>query len=112
MTLILGIFYFWSSEVWHNDLGLVIVMDLEMESKKSELLALLNKECHEYCLIPTSEVQHKREKKQFINGLMTAARVMGISYDDLNDIIEAMPEPKFNSLDEKLTTPTYIRNDM
>ncbi|MCG7496414.1 hypothetical protein MHO82_06035 [Vibrio sp. Of7-15] len=83
-----------------------------MESKKSEMLALLNKECHEYCLIPTNDIQHKREKKQFINGLMTASRVMGISYDELNEVIEAMPKPKFSSLDDKLAIPTYIRNNL
>ncbi|MGF1724893.1 hypothetical protein [Photobacterium nomapromontoriensis] len=83
-----------------------------MGSPKADLLALLVKECHEYCLIPTSEEQKKRDKKSFINGLMTASRIVGISYDELNNIVEAMPKSTFASLEDKLAIPTYIRNQM
>ncbi|EIV8651628.1 hypothetical protein CGH02_23905 [Vibrio parahaemolyticus] len=82
-----------------------------MESHREELLALLSKECGEYSSIPESEQQQKRDKKSFINGLMTACRVVGISYDELNTIVEAMPkQAKFKDLDEQLAIPTYIRN--
>ncbi|MGR5133631.1 hypothetical protein [Vibrio alfacsensis] len=82
-----------------------------MESKKSELLALLSKECVEYSEIPTSESQIKRDKKHFINGLMTACRIVGISFEELSAITESIPQQtKFKDLDEKLAVPTYVRN--
>ncbi|MFA0157635.1 hypothetical protein [Vibrio sp. 10N.261.46.A3] len=80
-----------------------------MESKV-ELLALLTQEYCDYCEIPVSEVEKKREKKSFINGLMTASRVIGVSFDELNEIVGANTESKFESLDDKLAIPTYIRN--
>ncbi len=44
---------------------------------------------------------------------MTACRVVGISYQELNSIIESMPkQPKFKDLDEELSTPTYVRNNV
>ncbi|HCG7189822.1 TPA: hypothetical protein NJ329_004522 [Vibrio parahaemolyticus] len=82
-----------------------------MESK-AELLALITQEYGDYCEIPASEVQEKREKKSFINGLMTASRVIGVSFDELNEIVGADTEPKFESLDDKLSVPTYIRNNI
>lgn len=82
-----------------------------MESQKSELFALLSKECVEYSEIPTSEYQKKRDKKNFINGLMTACRVVGISFEELSVITESIPQqPKFKNLDEKLAIPTFVRN--
>lgn len=80
-----------------------------MESR-AELLALLTQEYCYYCEIPASEVQKKCEKKSFINGLMTASRVIGISFDELNEIVGANTESTFESLDDKLAIPTYIRN--
>ncbi|WP_434360528.1 hypothetical protein NF212_08200 [Parasalinivibrio latis] len=84
-----------------------------MESVKEELLTLLTKECDLYSSIPASEQQQLRDKKNFIKGLMTACRVVGISFEELNSIIEAMPKhPKFNDIDELLSIPTYIRNNV
>ncbi|WP_240205276.1 hypothetical protein [Vibrio sp. CyArs1] len=84
-----------------------------MEAPKEELLALLVKECELYTSIPASEHQQKRDKKCFIGGIMTACRVVGISYQELNSIIESMPkQPKFKDLDEELSTPTYVRNNV
>ncbi|EPC6137760.1 hypothetical protein ACR0WA_003713 [Vibrio cholerae] len=78
---------------------------------KEELLILLSKECELYVSIPGNEQQKKRDKKQFINGLMTACRVVGISFEELNSIIEQMPKrPIFKDLDEQLSVPTYVRN--
>ncbi|MFW1429250.1 hypothetical protein ACEWBX_22710 [Vibrio parahaemolyticus] len=82
-----------------------------MESK-AELLALLTQEYSDYCEIPASEVQQKREKKSFINGLMIASRVIGGSFEELNEIVGANTESKFESLDDKLAIPTYIRNNI
>ncbi|EGR0050345.1 hypothetical protein EJ063_19990 [Vibrio aquaticus] len=84
-----------------------------METRKEELLAVLTKECELYSSIPASEHQQKRDKKCFINGLMTACRVVGISFEELNAIVESMPQqPKFKDIDEKLSIPTYVRNNV
>jgi len=84
-----------------------------METSKEELLALLTKECELYSSIPASEQQQKRDKKCFINGLMTACRVVGISFEELNAIIELMPQqPKLKDIDEQLSIPTYVRNNV
>ncbi|ENM5787943.1 hypothetical protein QSX70_003471 [Vibrio metoecus] len=78
---------------------------------KEELLTLLSKECELYVSILDSGEQKKRDKKHFINGLMTACRVVGISFEELNSIIEQMPKrPIFKDLDEQLSVPTYVRN--
>ncbi|MCJ2376736.1 hypothetical protein LNL84_07780 [Vibrio sp. ZSDZ34] len=38
--------------------------------------------------------------------------IVGVSFDELNDIVGANPEPRFASLDDKLAIPTYIRNNI
>ncbi|HGF5030959.1 TPA: hypothetical protein ACF31M_004572 [Vibrio parahaemolyticus] len=84
-----------------------------MDLQKAELLALLSQECEIYSSIPASEKLQKRDKKYFINGLMTACRVVGISYDELSAIIDSMPKSSmFKDLDEQLSIPTYIRNNV
>nr|WP_319537148.1 hypothetical protein [uncultured Vibrio sp.] len=84
-----------------------------MESVKDELLAILTKECELYSSIPASELQQKRDKKYFINGLMVACRVAGVSFEELNLIIKSMPkQSKFKDLDEQLSIPTYVRNNV
>ncbi|WP_194435709.1 hypothetical protein [Vibrio fluminensis] len=82
-----------------------------MESK-AQLLAIITQEYGDYCEIPASEVQQKRDKKSFINGLMTAARAIGVSFDELNEIIGTNTKSKFKSLDDKLAIPTYLRNNI
>ena len=84
-----------------------------MEASKEALLAVLTNECELYSSIPASEQQQKRDKKCFINGLMAACRVVGISFEELSSIIESMPQqPKFQDIDEKLSIPTYVRNNV
>ncbi|EPF7755504.1 hypothetical protein ACSVMW_004575 [Vibrio parahaemolyticus] len=84
-----------------------------MDLQKAELLALLTQECEIYSSIPSSDKLQKRDKKHFINGLMTACRVVDISYDELSAIIDSMPKsPTFKDLDEQLSIPTYIRNNV
>ncbi|CAH1591592.1 hypothetical protein THOB06_570002 [Vibrio rotiferianus] len=43
---------------------------------------------------------------------MTASRVIGVSFEELNEIVGANTESKFESLDDKLAIPTYIRNNI
>lgn len=77
-----------------------------------EFLEYLKNEFHQYHQIPTQETQARREKKQFISGLMTASRFFGVSYDALQVIVEEEQRkgaPPFASLDDKLIVPTYIR---
>ncbi len=84
-----------------------------MELIKEQLITLLKKECELYSTIPESEQREKRDKKCFINGLMTGCRVAGISYEELNAVVLAMPvEKRFKDLDEKLSIPTYIRDNI
>lgn len=83
-----------------------------MEAQKIELLTLLKQEYQDYCLIPEREHQQKRDKKHFIKGLMTASRAVGISYDELNEIIESNPKAQFRDLDEKLSIPTFVRHEI
>nr|WP_321460322.1 hypothetical protein [uncultured Vibrio sp.] len=63
--------------------------------------------------MPESEQQQKRDKKYFINGLMTACRVVGVSFEELDSIIKSMPkQSKFKNLDEQLSVPTFVRNNI
>lgn len=78
------------------------------EKSKSEFLALLKSEYELYCSMPSSSVQIKNDKKQFINGLMTASRIFGVSFEELKEIIYS---DSFDSLsDERLDIPPFIRN--
>ncbi len=83
--------------------------------EKIEFLDYLSVEFKEYCQIPSDEPQVKKEKKQFINGLMKAARIFGVSFDELNAVIESEKRnaghthPLFNPKDF-IDIPTYIRN--
>ncbi|MDD1780035.1 hypothetical protein LRP49_02380 [Enterovibrio sp. ZSDZ35] len=83
-----------------------------MDAYKDVLLERLTRECEALCAIPENQHEQKREKKQFINGLMTASRLVGISYEELSAVIEAMPSSKFKNLEEKLNIPAYIRNNI
>lgn len=79
-------------------------------SKHPELLTLIEQEFIDYRGIPMMDSQRKHEKKQFINGLMTAARVVGITYDELNTIVEAHPPASIQYHEDELSIPAYIRN--
>ncbi|RTZ14406.1 hypothetical protein EJ063_15940 [Vibrio aquaticus] len=82
-----------------------------MQQERNALLALLKDECEKYTQIPSSENRAKQEQKKFIYGIMTASRVVGISYEELETIVNAMStQPQFKDLDEKLAVPTYIRD--
>lgn len=83
-----------------------------MNMEKAKFLDYLSHEYHAYCAIPTSDPQHKREKKQFVNGLMTASRLFGVSIDELNAVIDSKPQPPYANIDEMLEIPTYIRQEI
>lgn len=84
-----------------------------MGASKENLLIVLKKECKLYSSIPECEQQQKRDNKNFINGLMTACRIAGISFEDLNLIIESMLQPsKFKDIGEQFAIPTYVRNEI
>ncbi|MBV7297383.1 hypothetical protein [Enterovibrio paralichthyis] len=78
--------------------------------KQKKLLALIEQEYEEFCAIPIGEYRKVADKKSFINGLMTAARVIGVSYESLSEIVDAPPKITPTHLDEQFLVPTYIRN--
>ncbi|TKF78441.1 hypothetical protein FCV62_12205 [Vibrio kanaloae] len=51
----------------------------------------------------------KDNKKEFINGLMTAARVVGVGYDELNLIVKYTASRGVKGIEYDLSTPAYIR---
>ncbi|WP_305838333.1 hypothetical protein [Photobacterium leiognathi] len=60
-------------------------------------------------MIPSIEYQKKRERREFINGLMKGSRFFGVSFDDLEEIVQSKSSLCFDSLKEMLEIPTYIR---
>ncbi|PSU96364.1 hypothetical protein C0W80_17320 [Photobacterium leiognathi subsp. mandapamensis] len=76
---------------------------------KMDFLNYLKHEYQEYCVIPSIEYQKKREKREFINGLMKGSRFFGVSFDDLEEIVQSQSSLCFDSLEEMLEIPTYIR---
>lgn len=50
----------------------------------------------------------RKEKKQFINGLMKASRFFGVSYDELNTIVDTHRKVSDQS-DNYLDIPAFIR---
>jgi len=79
---------------------------------KAELLVYLRGELNQYNRIINS--QTKREKKQYIDGLMKASRFFGVSYEELKEITDSELKEHINSLtmsgdDDLLDVPTFIR---
>lgn len=50
----------------------------------------------------------RQEKKQFINGLMTASRFFGVSYHELNAVVDVYRKENMQR-DDYLDIPTFIR---
>lgn len=80
-----------------------------MTEYQSELLAFIEEEFQKYNLMPIDNSQAKRDKKEFINGLMTAARVVGVGYDELNLIVKSTTRGGVKGIEYDLSTPAYIR---
>ena len=79
----------------------------------TDFLDYLTTEFKQYHSIPTQETQARRDKKQFIAGLMTASRFFGVEYDELQAIIDNAQHkgaPLFTTLDEMLAVPAYLRH--
>jgi len=84
--------------------------------KKKEFLTCLTNELIQYNLIADTDSSLKREKKQYIDGLMTASHYFGISLEELNAIshraVNEYAEQSFISdLDHYLDTPAVIDVD-
>lgn len=85
------------------------LIGVEMTNYQNELLEIIKKEFNEYRSISIAEKQRKHDKKQFINGLMVAARAVGISFDELNDIVESSQVGSSSIVIDDLSIPAYIR---
>jgi len=80
-----------------------------MNSEKEAFLTYLKEQYQDYCNLPNCETQLRLQKKQFLKGLMTAARMFGVSYDALKKIVENQSSSNYETLEEMLEIPTYIR---
>ncbi|SDH91486.1 hypothetical protein SAMN04488136_13576 [Vibrio xiamenensis] len=83
-----------------------------MEAEKQVFLAYLKKVQLEHTLIPKRDLAQRREHQQFIHGLVTAATLFGVSSSELNAIVKPVSDSQFESLDDKLSVPTYLRNNV
>ncbi|EGU31298.1 hypothetical protein VII00023_22984 [Vibrio ichthyoenteri ATCC 700023] len=78
-----------------------------MTNYQTELLDLIKLEFKDYSAISLTDHQRRHDKKQFINGLMTAARAIGISFEQLNAVVESFQLTLCDCDD--LSVPAYIR---
>lgn len=84
--------------------------------KKIEFFTYLKNELVQYKLTPDTDSEVKREKKQYINGLMRASRFFGISFEELRDIIDSefienIDKSEYSGREELLDIPTFIRQN-
>ncbi|OBT15562.1 hypothetical protein A9264_12915 [Vibrio sp. UCD-FRSSP16_10] len=80
-----------------------------MSTHKQDFLDYLQVEFDKYSAIPTTETQLKFEKKQYINGLMMAARIFGVEFDELEGVLA---QPQAKAAEQRLDIPAYIRQDV
>lgn len=74
---------------------------------KQELLCQLEKACEQYS---TMNEEQKKDRKHFLNGFMTACRIAGISYKELEYIASRYTSK--NLPNEYLDIPAFIRKGM
>jgi len=84
--------------------------------KKMEFLTCLTNEFTQYNLIADTDSSLKREKKQYIDGLMAASRFFGVSFEELSAIrhrsaSEHAQQSATSDLDHYLDTPAVIDVD-
>ncbi|OCH36615.1 hypothetical protein [Aliivibrio fischeri] len=72
--------------------------------KNAEFLDYLDTQFKEYRNSPSAG--SKKEQKAFINGLMKAARIFGVTFDELEQVV------KSNLSEDYLDIPTFIRKNM
>lgn len=83
---------------------------------KTEFLTYLSHELIQYNLIPNTDRTVKHAKKQFINGLMTASRYLGVSFEELQTMIDSQPSIEIEQsllagIDTYFDVPTVMRAD-
>ncbi|CAH0525990.1 hypothetical protein VHP8226_01472 [Vibrio hippocampi] len=79
-----------------------------MDTQRNELMEVIEQAFIDYHTMTTDDITTKREKKQFIDGLMTAARVIGVHYEELDALTKAVPI-MLQRQPIDMTTPAYIR---
>lgn len=57
--------------------------------EKKQFFEYLHNEFIHYQQIPSHQIQEKKEKKEYINGLMKASRFWGVSFEELQDVISS-----------------------
>lgn len=83
----------------------------------TEFLDYLRKEFEQYRQIPSHECERLREKKAFLNGLMTSAKIFGVSFDELQSVVDsaeanAVKAVTLSENESILDVPTFIRPDI
>lgn len=90
---------------------------LETVLEKRKFLAYLSNEFKRYHLIDDGLSQDKLKQKAYLNGLMQAARFFGLSFDELQKVIDieqqiALKTSTTSSVNVKpdYEIPAFIRN--
>lgn len=78
-------------------------MQCDMTMIKIKLINQLHRELDEYNSM--LDDYNRRDKKQFINGFMIACRLAGVTYGELNKVINQKVKMRGPDLD----IPAYIR---
>ncbi|GLS91460.1 hypothetical protein GCM10007916_25290 [Psychromonas marina] len=85
--------------------------------EQSEFLSYLSNELDLYYQIPSTYSQVKYEKKQYINGLMKASRFFGVSFENIQEVINRESKGQIAALaasgrtDELYEIPAFIREN-
>ncbi|GEM78078.1 hypothetical protein [Vibrio superstes] len=80
-------------------------------NNKQAFVDLLSEEYQQHLAIPATQSHKKRESKQFIRGLMTASRLLGVSFDELSEVVGCQSN-QVSSNEDMLEVPTYIRENI
>ncbi|WP_417869482.1 hypothetical protein [Vibrio furnissii] len=83
----------------------------------SAFLTHLKNELHNYHQLDSQNEQAKRERKLYINGMMVAARLLGVSFQVLEEITNNELKEHIDllaTLDQEaiLDIPSYLRNKL
>ncbi|KJR39635.1 hypothetical protein ACSTDZ_20390 [Vibrio vulnificus] len=80
----------------------------------TDFLDYLKKILHEYHRMDAQDEQSKNERKQYLNGLMHGARLLGVSYEELESVTDGELREYLDFLaatdrEALLAVPAYIR---
>ncbi|MEX3072383.1 hypothetical protein AB3Y13_11395 [Vibrio alginolyticus] len=83
----------------------------------TDFLDYLKKTLHEYHRMDAQDEKSKLEQKQYLNGLMHGARLLGVGYEELENVAnsELREYLEFLASTDKealLAVPPYIRNKL